>query len=88
MADEITNTILLEHMQGMKNDLQEQIGGLRQRIDGVENGLQGQFTNLAQEMRQGFEDARLHRQALQDDLEATMRVQGKHAATLSRITRS
>jgi len=91
MADAITNKMLLEHMQAMKYELQTQIGGVEQRLGGVENGLTGLgecVNNLASDMRQGFEDARQHRQALQEDLEATMRLQGKHTATLARLTRA
>lgn len=32
MTDEITNKVLLEHMQGMKQDLQQQMKGMEQRL--------------------------------------------------------
>ncbi len=75
MADEVTNGMLLAHMQGMKNDLQQQIVILNQKIDG-----------LAQKVNEGFEDARLHRQALQEDLDATIRMVGKHEVKLARMS--
>jgi len=54
MSDDITNKVLLEHIQGIKNDLQQQITNLSQKID-----------HLSQKMDKGFEEARQHRQALQ-----------------------
>ena len=84
MADDITNKMLLEHMQAMKNDLQQQIGEIKIQLADLKENV----TDLTIEMRQGFEDARQHRQALQEDLEATMRLQGKHSATLARLTRA
>lgn len=84
----VTNKVLLEHMQGMKYELQQQIAGLGKRIDGLDmriSGLDLTVKNLAGEMHQGFEEARLHRTALQEDLEETMRVQSKHAVKLARV---
>lgn len=76
--DDITNGMLLQHMQGMKTDLQQQISHLDEKIDHVAE-------KLTEKMDQGFEDARRHRQALQEDLEETMRVQSRHGAKLARI---
>lgn len=85
MADEITPIVLLQHMQKMQADLQQQIangiGGLQTQI----TGLKTEVTNLTQEMRTGFEEARQHRQALQEDLEATMEMASKHQAKLARL---
>ncbi len=81
MADDITNIVLLRHMQAMKSDLQEQIAALDRKIEGVNKNT----TSLAEEMRRGFEDARQHRQALQEDLEATIRMLGKHDMKLARL---
>lgn len=66
--------MLLEHMQAMKGDLQNQIAGLDKKI-----------TVLKEAMHAGFEDARQHRQALQEDLEASMRMLGKHEEKLARL---
>ena len=88
MAQDITNGILLEHMQGMKNDLQQQIGGVNQQIGGIivrMDRLEGKITRLEQKVDEGFDDARLHRQALQEDLEATITLQAKHGAKLARL---
>ncbi|MBU0767137.1 hypothetical protein KKF55_05175 [Patescibacteria group bacterium] len=82
MADEITNKVLLEHMQGMKYELQQQIMGLENRMGGVEQRMGG----LEQRMEDGFEEARQHRQALQEDLEATITMQAKHQQKLEKIS--
>lgn len=81
---------LLDHMQGMKNDLQQQITGLGDKVTSLDrrvSNLESNVTNLAVAMRQGFDDARLHRQALREDLEATMRQQRKHNTKLVRLTK-
>lgn len=87
MAHDITKAMLLEDIQAIKNDLQGQIGNVTTRL----TGLEGSITNLAIEMRHGlsrmdqrFEEARLHRQALQEDLDATIRMQGKHETAIAR----
>ena len=85
MADDITNGMLLQHMQGMKNDLQQLINGLKTELKQDIGRLDNKITVLATQVEQGFEDARQHRQALQEDLEETMRVQGKHGAKLARL---
>lgn len=95
MDDTISNGVLLQHMQGMKNDLQAQISGLgrqisgingkMERLDGRMDGLDQKLSHLESKMDRGFEDARLHRQALQEDLEETMRVQGRHGVKLARL---
>ncbi len=92
MADDITNGMLLQHMQGMKNDLQQQLDGLNGKMDGLKTELKkdigrldNKITLLSTKMDQGFEDARRHREALQEDLEETMRVQGKHGVKLARL---
>ena len=88
MVSRITNGILLEHMQGMKNDLQQQIGDLKERIvrvDGRIDGLGGRMTRLEQAMQRGFEEARQHSEALQEDLEPTIRMVVKHEKKLARM---
>lgn len=88
MADEITNTVLLEHIQAMKNDLQSQIKDLSVKLlglDGKFTGLDGKVTRLQEAMERGFEEARQHRQALQEDLYATMRIVSKHDKKLARL---
>lgn len=76
MAPRITNGILLEHIQGMRNDLQSQI-----------NALALQITRLERKVDQGFAEAREHREALQEDLDATIRLQYKHGRKLERLAR-
>lgn len=74
MRKVITNRLLLEHMQGMKNDLQQQIGNLDEKI-----------TKLEENVNRGFEEARIHRQALQEDLDASITMLGKHDRKLARL---
>ena len=74
MADDITNIVLLQHMQAMKSSLELQIAAVDKKVD-----------NNTSEMRKGFEEARQHRQALQEDLEATMHMLSKHETKLARL---
>ncbi len=70
----ITNRMLLEHQQAMKSELSERINHLEQKVD-----------RLEQKVDRGFEEARQHRQALQEDLDATIRLQGKHSEQLAQL---
>lgn len=88
MVDDITNIMLLQHMQGMKSDLQLQIAAVYQKITALEKktgGVEKNMASMAEEMRNGFEEARMHRQSLQEDLEATMRMLSKHSTKLARL---
>lgn len=87
MADDITNGMLLEHIQAMKSDLQQQIAAVHNGLQQQINGMQQQITGLAQEMRQGFAEVRQDIKALQEDLAATMRVQGEHETKLRRLAK-
>ncbi len=82
MADNITNGMLLEHMQGMKNDLQQQIANVDKKLTNLIKGVE---IKLTEDMTRGFEEARQHRQALQEDLEETMRVLSQHGKKLARL---
>lgn len=87
----ITGKVLLQHMQGMKGDLQTQIERLEKKVDKTIERMDQGFERMDrgfEVMREGFEDARLHREALQEDLYATMRVQAKHGRKLARLTRT
>ncbi len=81
MADDITNKVLLEHMQGMKSDLQVQITGLGDKVV----GLQGQITNLTIKVEQGFSETQKDIQALQEDLDATIAMASRHDRKLARL---
>lgn len=74
MADDITNIILLQHIQAMKSSLEEQIATVDKKVD-----------RNAAEMRKGFQEAGEHRQALQEDLEETIHVLSKHEKRLARL---
>ncbi|MBI3336367.1 hypothetical protein HYZ98_02255 [Candidatus Peregrinibacteria bacterium] len=82
MADEITNKVLLEHMQGMKYELKQEMKDMKQEIRGVKNDV----VRLEQKVDRGFEEAKEHRQALQEDLEATIAMQAKHQRKLEKIS--
>ncbi len=58
----------------MKSDLQQQIANVNIDLQQQITNLDSKIISLTAEMRQGFSEAREHRQALQEDLEATMRV--------------
>ncbi len=81
MANDISTGMLLEHMQGMKNDLQQQIAGLDNKVEKGFSKVDRKF----EEIDRKFEEAKQHRQALQEDLDASIRMLGKHEAKLSRL---
>lgn len=67
----ITNQMLLEHIQAGKSELKLEFS---RRFDRLERRVD----HLEVQMKQGFEDARLDRQGIHDDLDATIRMQAKH----------
>jgi predicted nucleic acid-binding Zn-ribbon protein len=92
MAARITTGILLEHIQAMKGELLKEISGLglrmdrlELRLDKMEDRLDLRIDSLEQRMVDGFEDARLHRTALQEDLDATIRMQYRQNKTIARL---
>ena len=88
MKERITLQVILEHIQASKNDLQQQIARLDGKVDNLEKRMILGFENVRlkfEDVDRQFEDAHLHRQALQEDLEETMRVQMKHGRQLNRI---
>lgn len=83
----ITNAVLLQHMQGMKSELKQDIKCLGERIDSLENkvtGLEKKVDIGFENARLRFEDAHKHREALQEDLNATILMVGTHDETLKR----
>jgi hypothetical protein len=85
MTEEITNLVLLEHMQAMKHDLQLQITALDRRLTGKIDGLGGRMDRFEARIEQGFQEARAHRQELQADLDATINMLMKHDKKLARL---
>ena len=100
MADEVTNAVLLDKMQGMKTALQGEMQGMKiellQHVQGMKSDLQQQISDLGKNLsgrvgslekkvEEGFEEAKKHREALQEDLEETMKVQGRHTRKLARL---
>lgn len=63
-----------KRLSGRIGGLEERIGNLDERVD-----------SLKKKVDEGFEEARLHRMALQEDLEATILVQGAHKKKLQMI---
>jgi methylphosphotriester-DNA--protein-cysteine methyltransferase len=90
MADDITNTVLLQHIQAMKGALETQMQamkvGLESQMQAMKSDLTSQISALDAKMQAGFEEARQHREALQEDLEATMKVLSKHERKLARLS--
>ncbi len=74
MVKDITNSVLLEHIQALKNDLQSQISRLDKKIDRIDAKVD-----------RGFEEARQHREALQEDVEVTMHAVYAHGKKLARL---
>ncbi len=74
MAKRITSAIILRHLQGLEQRITK-------RFEAVEKDVK----SLRKETHQGFEDARKHREALQEDLDATIRMVGKHEKKLARV---
>ncbi len=69
-----TEKKFIDHMQGMRYGLEQKIG----RVD-------GKVEKLTVLMYRGFEEARLHRQALQEDLDASIGMLDRHDKKLARI---
>lgn len=78
---QVTKKDLLGHLQAMKNDLQNQLYSLDRKY----NGLDGKLASFEAKMERGFIEAREHRQAIQEDLDATIRMVAKHDKKLARI---
>jgi hypothetical protein len=89
MKTRVTNIVILQHMHLMKSSLEQQILGvkssLEEKIAVLDQKIEGKTTSLTAEMRRGFQEAREHRQALQEDLEATMRMLSRHDRKLARL---
>jgi hypothetical protein len=85
MASDITNIVLLQHIQAMKSGLESQMEALKNSLESKIVSLDTRVDTLTTEMQRGFEEARQHRQALQEDLEATMLMLSKHEAKLARL---
>ncbi len=70
----ITNRMLLEHQQAMKSEFSLRIGRLERKVDQGFASVDRRFF----EVDRRFEEAGQHRQALQEDLEATIQMQSTH----------
>ncbi len=84
----ITNRLLLQHMQGMKSEILTRFDGLETRVDTLEKKVDDGFENVRRKFEsvdRQFEVARQHREALQEDLDASIRMLGKHDKKLARL---
>lgn len=71
----ITNAMLLQHIQAGDNGLKQQIKKLEQKMD-----------RKFEEVDRKFEEARQHREAIQEDLYATIKMQAAHERELAVLT--
>ncbi len=81
----ITNRILLDHIMvntGAIDRLSRRVDGLSGSVD----GLSQRVDRLEEKMDRKFEEAKQHRDNLQEDLEATILMQFKHQKQLAMIT--
>jgi prefoldin subunit 5 len=81
MADDIPNSVILEHIHAMKHDLQKQIGGLQAQI----TTLDTKVTKLQEYTVRGFELVDRRLLALEEDLVATMKMVRRHDVKLARM---
>lgn len=89
----ITNRILLEHIQAGDNSLREELRNLKtemkegfQRVDGRMNRLEEKVDRGFADIHYRLEQARVHREAIQEDLDATIRKQAIHDRKLAMVT--
>lgn len=85
MADDITNIVLLQHMQAMKSSLEVQISAVKSTLEQQIAAVDQKIDKNTQEMRTGFTETRQHLQALQEDLVATMQMLSRHEKKLVRL---
>ncbi len=78
----ITGKVLLDHIQSSKLELKQDIRDLSGRF----NSLEKRLDSLEVKVEDGFREAREHREALQIDLDATIRMQFRHDKELAVLT--
>jgi hypothetical protein len=81
MNEEITNLVLLQHMQAMKYELGQQVKNLGQQVATLRQDTQREFEKVHYKL----EDIRLHCEALEVDLNATILMVGKHQKKLAKL---
>lgn len=84
MSKAITNAVLLEHMQGMRNALEERMDRLEQRVERGFKDVDRRFETVEWELQ----DAARHRSALQEDLNHALRRYDNHEQRLVTIEQS
>lgn len=82
----ITNRMLLEHIQAGKHELKQEFGRrfdhLEKRVDTLEMEMRNGFNSVRREL----DEARRHREMLQEDLHATIKMQFQHQKQLAVLT--
>ena len=78
----ITGKMLLEHMQFQFNTVHQGFSAMNRRFDALEMRVD----RLEQRVERGFEEARVHREMLQVDLDATIRMQFRHEKELATLS--
>lgn len=83
MADkDITNKVLLEHIQAIKYSLEKRMDKIETKLGNLEYKVDG----LEHKVDQGFEEAKEHRRILQEDLEATILMPYKHNKKIAQLS--
>jgi hypothetical protein len=75
----ITNKMLLEHIQAGNNSLRHEF---KKDIERLEKKMDRKFADVDRR----FEEARTHREGIQEDLEATIKMQASHDRELAVLT--
>jgi hypothetical protein len=84
----ITNRMLLEHIQAGKNELKQEFGRRFNRLEKWVDRLEIEMKSGFQQVRSELNAARIHREMLQEDLDATIRMQFQHQKQLAVLSGS
>lgn len=79
---DITTRILLGHMQAGFNRIDRQFKHMDERFQQIDK----RFDRLERRVEEGFEEARVDRQGIHEDLDATIRLQAKHDQQIAILT--
>lgn len=85
----ITNRMLLEHIQGSKYELSQKIDVLSERVERLEVKVDRGFVQIDRRFADVYhklDEARLHRETLQEDLEATIKMQSAHQKKIATLS--
>ncbi len=88
MAKRITSAVILQHLQGLEQRIAKRFDAVEKDVRSLRGEIlifRGEVHTSFEEAHNQFEDARKHREALQEDLDATIRMVGKHQRKLARV---